>query len=151
MSHERHAMNPNCALQSAQLAIGTLLLGTLATPALHLSAAETAGPPPNDLRIKPIDDEHVVGVIRPSESVAAARAESHDIQSEDTRWHSDYAAALAQAGREKKLVLLNFTGSDWCPPCKRLEADVFSRPEFRAYAAKNLVFVKIDFPRKRQA
>jgi thiol:disulfide interchange protein len=45
-------------------------------------------------------------------------------------WETDYSAALAQAGKEQKLVLLDFTGSDWCTWCMKLDRDVFSKPEF---------------------
>ena len=50
--------------------------------------------------------------------------------------------AQAQAKKESKLVLLNFTGSDWCPACKKLDAEVFSKKEFSDYAKKNLVLVR---------
>ena len=67
----------------------------------------------------------------------AARAES---------WTSDYAAAVKKAKAENKLVLLDFTGSDWCIWCKRIDADVFSKDSFKSYADKNLVLVTVDFP-----
>ena len=57
-------------------------------------------------------------------------------------------AALAQAQAGNKLVLLDFTGSDWCPPCMALHDKVFSRPEFQSYAESNLVFLVVDFPQK---
>jgi len=65
-------------------------------------------------------------------------------------WTEDFAAAQAQAEKENKDLLLDFTGSDWCGWCKRLDAEVFSKEEFKAYAAKNLVLVTLDFPRSRQ-
>lgn len=65
-------------------------------------------------------------------------------------WLTDTQQALAKARTEQKLVLLNFTGSDWCPWCIRLEKEVFSTPEFAAYAKTNLILVLVDFPRKKQ-
>ncbi|MCS7337444.1 MAG: thioredoxin family protein [Verrucomicrobiae bacterium] len=65
-------------------------------------------------------------------------------------WLTDVQQALARAKAERKLVLLNFTGSDWCPWCIRLEREVFSKPEFAAYAKTNLVLVLVDFPRSKQ-
>jgi protein disulfide-isomerase len=62
-------------------------------------------------------------------------------------WQTDLAKAQATAKAEKKLVLIDFTGSNWCPPCKMLDRDVFRTPEFAAYAQKNLVLVKADFPK----
>ncbi len=60
----------------------------------------------------------------------------------------DLNASLAQAQAEHKIVLLDFTGSDWCPPCRRLHNNVFSNPEFESYAQSNLVFLVVDFPSK---
>ena len=65
-------------------------------------------------------------------------------------WQTDYAKALAMAKSQNKRVLLDFTGSDWCGPCIQLRKQVFSRPEFRAYANKNLVLVEIDYPQRKQ-
>lgn len=67
------------------------------------------------------------------------------LRAESSAWMEDYQAALAQAAKEKKQVFLLFTGSAWCPPCKMMERDVFSKPEFLDYAAKNLVLVMLDF------
>jgi thioredoxin-related protein len=64
-------------------------------------------------------------------------------------WTEDYAAALAQAKNEHKQLLLDFTGSDWCGWCKKIDAEIFALPAFKAYADKNLVLVKLDFPRQR--
>src|SRR5215213_4076122 len=64
-----------------------------------------------------------------------------------TGWSDEYETALAQAKKENKKILLDFTGSDWCGWCKKLDAEVFSQPEFKEYAAKKLVLVEVDFPR----
>lgn len=61
-------------------------------------------------------------------------------------WLTDLPQAQAKAKAEKKLVLLDFTGSDYCPPCKELVKRVFSQSEFIAYAGTNLVLVEVDFP-----
>jgi protein disulfide-isomerase len=67
-------------------------------------------------------------------------------------WQTDYAKALETAKAQNKKVLLDFTGSDWCGPCIQLNRRAFSRPEFRAYADKNLVLVEVDYPQgKRQS
>lgn len=65
-------------------------------------------------------------------------------------WTTDVLKAVAKAKAEKKLVLLNFTGSDWCPWCIKLKQEVFSTPAFAAYAQTNLVLVEVDFPRHKQ-
>lgn len=65
-------------------------------------------------------------------------------------WKERLDSALKEAEGTKKAVLVNFTGSDWCIWCKRLDAEVFGKPEFAAYAKENLVLVKIDFPRDKE-
>lgn len=64
-------------------------------------------------------------------------------------WMTDLPKAQAQAKAEKKLVMLDFTGSDWCGWCIKLNKEVFSTPEFAEYAKKNLVLVEVDFPRQK--
>ena len=60
----------------------------------------------------------------------------------------DAAAAMKKAVAEGKDVLLLFTGSDWCPPCKRLEAEVFSKEAFLDGASKDFVLIKFDYPKQ---
>src|SRR5687767_5988788 len=67
----------------------------------------------------------------------------------DGTWMTDLPKAQAKAKAEKKMVLVDFTGSDWCPPCKALHKNVLSSPEFLSYAKDNLVLVEIDFPRSK--
>jgi protein disulfide-isomerase len=62
-------------------------------------------------------------------------------------WSDDYAASLAKAKAEDKMVLLDFTGSDWCGWCIKIDNEIFSKPEFQAYAKENLELVELDFPR----
>ncbi|HLP76404.1 MAG TPA: thioredoxin family protein [Candidatus Paceibacterota bacterium] len=68
----------------------------------------------------------------------------------ESGWMTDAAKAQARAKAENKMVLLDFTGSDWCPWCIKLDKEVFATPEFKSYAATNLVLVEVDFPRKKQ-
>ncbi len=67
--------------------------------------------------------------------------------SDSLNWKTNLDEALATAKKENKDVLINFTGSDWCQWCKRLSDEVFSKSQFEEFADKNLVLVKIDFPR----
>ena len=68
---------------------------------------------------------------------------------EGAPWGEDYAAAVTQAQKEHKVVLLDFTGSDWCPPCMELAKTVFASPEFAAWANKNVLLVEVDFPNEK--
>jgi protein disulfide-isomerase len=69
---------------------------------------------------------------------------------EELQWTTDLPKAQAQAKEEHKLVMLDFTGSDWCGWCIKLNRDVFSKPEFAKYAKDNLVLVEVDFPRNKK-
>ena len=60
-------------------------------------------------------------------------------------WTDNYEAALAQAKASHKLILLNFTGSDWNPWCVAADKEIFQTPAFRDYAEKNLILLKVDF------
>ncbi len=62
-------------------------------------------------------------------------------------WGVDLAAAMKQAKAEGKRVLIEFTGSDWCPNCIALHDRVLTQPVFRDWAAQKLVLVRADFPR----
>ena len=62
-------------------------------------------------------------------------------------WLDDIENAKEQAKQGGKRILLDFTGSDWCGWCKKLDAEVFSQQEFKDYAAKKLVLVEVDFPK----
>src|SRR5690348_11884172 len=64
-------------------------------------------------------------------------------------WLTDLPAAQAAAKAEKKIVLINFTGSDWCGWCIRLRNEVFSQPQFDSFAKDHLVLVETDFPRRK--
>jgi thioredoxin-related protein len=64
-------------------------------------------------------------------------------------WTEDAKAAMAQAAKEKKDLLIDFTGSDWCGWCIKLDKEVFSEAAFADEAVKNFVFLKLDFPQKR--
>ena len=62
-------------------------------------------------------------------------------------WQPTFEEALLKAKAEDKPILVYFTGSDWCGPCKRLEADVFSTEKFVEFSDENMVLYKADFPR----
>jgi len=62
-------------------------------------------------------------------------------------WLIDLDEALALAKKENKAVMVEFTGSDWCPPCMMMKKEVFSKPEFFSLASEDYVLVQIDVPR----
>jgi thioredoxin-related protein len=65
-------------------------------------------------------------------------------------WLNNLDQAEKIATTEHKLILLNFSGSDWCIPCMKLRADIFNSDAFTDYAKDNLILVNADFPRKKK-
>ena len=65
-------------------------------------------------------------------------------------WLNDFATAKQVASIEDKDILLVFSGSDWCAPCIKLEAEIWDSKEFQNYAQDNLVLLRADFPRKKK-
>jgi len=68
----------------------------------------------------------------------------------DIKWSTDVPQGVTKAKAENKLVMLDFTGSDWCGWCIKLNKEIFSQPEFVEYAQNNIVAVELDFPRKKE-
>ena len=62
-------------------------------------------------------------------------------------WSTDLDKALEKAKTENKALLVEFTGSDWCPPCIAMRKNVFSKKEFVDAASKNFILVELDFPK----
>lgn len=65
----------------------------------------------------------------------------------EANWLTDLSKAQAMAKEDKKMVLMDFNGSNWCPPCKELRKNVLNSQAFIDYAKTNLVLVDVDFPR----
>ena len=81
---------------------------------------------------------------KPADAPAGAAAAPYD---GPAVWETDAGAAMAQARARTCSVLILFTGSDWCPWCKKMDAEVYSQPEFARFAHEKLVLLKLDYPR----
>ena len=66
------------------------------------------------------------------------------------KWETDFDKARQMAVSEKKLILLNFSGSDWCGPCIRLHREIFESQVFENFATEHLVLLNADFPRLKK-
>lgn len=107
-----------------------------------VSVAETPAEPVAVAETPVLVETPVVApeVVKPAEAAKAAGVLESAI--------TDLAAAIDLAKKENRSVLVEFTGSDWCPPCKLLRKEILSKPEFDAYVkGKNAIFVELDFPR----
>ncbi len=79
----------------------------------------------------------------------APKAAAPAAVSAETAWLTDFDAAKAKAKAENKFLLLDFSGSDWCGWCIKLDKEVFSKKEFKEFAARNFVLVMLDYPRSK--
>ncbi|MCR5861307.1 thioredoxin family protein [Flavobacterium sp. J372] len=66
------------------------------------------------------------------------------------QWGTDFESAKKTARDKHELILVNFSGSDWCAPCIQTRKEYFESEAFEKFAADNLVLVNADFPRKRR-
>lgn len=64
----------------------------------------------------------------------------------DGYWFLDADKAMETAAKSNKSLIMNFTGSDWCGWCIKLDKEVFSKRDFKKEALKDFVFLKLDFP-----
>jgi thioredoxin-related protein len=65
-------------------------------------------------------------------------------------WLTNFEKGKAEAAASHKLIVLNFSGSDWCGPCIRLKKEVFSSDAFANYSSEKLILVNADFPRYKK-
>ena len=72
------------------------------------------------------------------------------IASASVTWMGDFDTAKVKAANEHKLILVNFSGSDWCGPCIRLRKEILESDAFTNYASDKLVLVRADFPRQKK-
>lgn len=65
-------------------------------------------------------------------------------------WLGNFKAATDEATKSHKLIVVNFSGSDWCGPCIRLRREILESGAFTDYAVNHLVLVRADFPRQKK-
>lgn len=69
-------------------------------------------------------------------------------RAQELNWHTNVKEAIAIGNKEKKPLLLFFTGSDWCGWCIRLQKEVLKTDEFAKWAKNNVILVELDYPRR---
>ena len=76
----------------------------------------------------------------------------NSVAADTLTWRADIESAISEAQRDNKLVLLHFWDYQ-CPPCRRLEKNVFPRQDVAEAIEANFIPVKInvtDAPRLRR-
>ena len=66
----------------------------------------------------------------------------------DLTWFTSYSSALVDAKAKDNIIIVNFTGSDWCQWCKKLATNVFSKDSFHKWQEENATLLFLDFPQK---
>jgi len=86
----------------------------------------------------------------PSAPKPAAKASGPETDNSDSDglWMTSLARAQEMAREKHRLLVMDFTGSDWCGWCIKLDEDTFSKKEFVDYAQENLILLRLDFPKK---
>ena len=64
-------------------------------------------------------------------------------------WTTDMDKAMKLSAKTGKPILADFSGSDWCGWCMKLDREVFSQKIFKDFAKDNLILVLLDFPRSK--
>ncbi len=64
-------------------------------------------------------------------------------------WQTDFEIAKQISSEKNRPIVLVFQGSDWCAPCIKLDREIWSSEEFKAYAKEHFVMLQADFPRKK--
>jgi thiol-disulfide isomerase/thioredoxin len=62
-------------------------------------------------------------------------------------WETDFSKAQKLAAKDNKPILIYFSGSDWCGPCKTFRRQILDTDDFVCFAEKNLILLNADFPR----
>ncbi|KEZ94442.1 thioredoxin family protein [Nonlabens ulvanivorans] len=85
------------------------------------------------------------GLVNAQESFEENVQDVESIEEVEINWFTDFKTAKAAAKKQKKPMLVYFTGSDWCKPCVKLKKDFFNTPQF-AEASEDYIVVMLDIP-----
>lgn len=91
-----------------------------------------------------------LGLTLAQKSAGKTTKTTKETSTEKLEWHTDLMKVFEISNKTKKPIFAFFTGSDWCGWCKKLQADVFAKPEFITWAQKNVVLLELDYPRFKQ-
>jgi thioredoxin-related protein len=78
--------------------------------------------------------------------VTGQQARADENKNESELWHTNFEEAQQQAKQQNKMILMYFSGSDWCIPCMQLKKEVLKQDSFKSLAEKHFVPVALDFP-----
>ena len=71
------------------------------------------------------------------------------LSADEIKWHTNLAEAQQVAKETNKQLFLYFTGSDWCPWCRKMRSEILENKSFQRMAKSSFVFVLVDFPQNK--
>ncbi|HEY1848541.1 MAG TPA: thioredoxin family protein [Opitutaceae bacterium] len=90
------------------------------------------------------EPEHAAPAAAPGPGPAPPAAARAPLRQDE--WFTDYGQAMAEASASRRRVLALFTGTDWCPACRRFESEVARNPDFLATTRASFVLLRLDYP-----
>ena len=104
----------------------------------------------SDVSDKPAVTPTVQKVQKPQQQVRRpqAPAPSGPYKAKNEGWLTNMEEAYALSKKSGKPIMANFTGSDWCGWCKKLDRSVFHQPGFEKWAKDNVILLEVDFPKR---
>lgn len=88
--------------------------------------------------------------VAPAAPAGAGAPAAAALPGTDGTWIENEAQAKASATATQRPILIDFTGSDWCVWCKRLESEVFANEAFTSWAKTHVVLLRCDFPQTKE-
>lgn len=68
-------------------------------------------------------------------------------QKNELKWSQNFERTIKKAKKNKKPIIMYFSGSDWCAPCKKLDLDFFHSQKF-IEQSNNFNLILVDVPRR---
>jgi len=92
----------------------------------------------------------VFGLLVAASPAFAGEDAQADHQADHQEWVADFDKAMEIAKKDNKMLLVDFTGSDWCGWCIKLHEEVFAHKQFLDAAKSKYVLVALDFPKSEE-
>ncbi|MCI7699243.1 MAG: thioredoxin family protein [Akkermansia sp.] len=117
--------------------------------AIRKNIEERYKDPAETLRLIRDDEEEEEEEAGP-EAAQPTPAAQQEAPEQKLSWETNFEAAAQRAEREGKLLLVEFTGSDWCGACMQMHRSVLDKPEFADGIRPGFIPVCLDYPRKTE-
>jgi len=116
--------------------------------ALSACGEKATVPSQNTAAVAPSQPTSQIAQASASPIAAPTNNTQNGYKPKNAGWHVELGKAYAESKSTGKPIMANFTGSDWCGWCKRLDKSVFHQPEFKSWAEDNVVLLELDFPKR---